>query len=108
MNKVDKIFKYSVITNICFTFLPLFIGLSGQIFTNQAIREVLLEYSFYIALFNIIVYPVCIFIFCIIFFIKLFKKNKTKKDWLILFCIFTYIVCLILFIIGCLLLSDFF
>ena len=103
-----QIFKYGTIANVCFIILPLFTGLSSQIFVNQTIKDVLLKFSFHIALLNIIIYPVCVFIFCIVFFIKLFKKNKTKKDWLNLFCIFTYIACLMLFAIGCLLLSDFF
>lgn len=101
MDKIDKIFKYSAITNTLCILLPLlFIILTlCLIYISEKISEYCFYATFFIALFGVHIYLITLAIILITFIITLFKKSKTKKDYISIFLKLAYIALLILFTI---------
>lgn len=105
MNKINKIFKYSALINTFCIFLPLLFITLSLCFVQ--ISEKVSHFCFYLAFFATF-FGSFIYIFTFItilttFIISLLKKNKIKKDYIIIFSKLIYIVFLILFTIVVLL-----
>lgn len=77
MNKVDKIFK---IISILLLFLITISIIGFTILLNFQQLELLIPIVFAIAIISSIIIPVGDLVLIIIFFIKLFSKNKIEKD----------------------------
>lgn len=99
MNKIDKIFKYSTLINTFCIILPLlFVALSlCFIQISEKISQFCFCLGFFTAFLGSFIYVLTFIIILIVFIISLFRKNKTKKDYIIIFSKFIYIVFLILF-----------
>lgn len=77
MNKIDKIFK---ITSILLLFLIVISIIGFVVLLNFQQLELLIPIVFAIAIISSIIIPIGNLVLIIIFFVKLFSKNKTKKD----------------------------
>ena len=102
MNKIDKIFKY---ISIALLFLLLILILSFlTVVINVDIFEKLLFIVVFLGIADTILIPILDLFLIFIFFIKIFSKNKTKKDWIIIILnlisiiIYTFISFLLVFI----------
>ena len=102
MNKIDKIFKYISIALLFLLLTPILSFLIVLI--NVDIFEKLLFIVIFLGFADAILIPILDLFLIIIFFIKIFSKNKTKKDWkmiilnLISIIIYTSISFLLIFI----------
>ena len=103
MNKIDKIFKYISIALLFLLLTPILCFLIVLI--NVDIFEKLLFIVIFLGFADAILIPILDLFLIIIFFIKIFSKNKTKKDWIIIILnlisiiIYTFISFLLVFII---------
>ena len=102
MNKIDKIFKYISIALLFLLLTPILSFLIVLI--NVDIFEKLLFIVIFLGFADAILIPILDLFLIIIFFIKIFSKNKTRKDWkmiilnLISIVIYTFISFLLIFI----------
>lgn len=102
MNKIDKIFKYISIALLVLLLAPILSFLIVLI--NVDIFEKLLFIVIFLGFADAILIPILDLFLIIIFFIKIFSKNKTKKDWIIIILnlisiiIYTFISFLLVFI----------
>ena len=102
MNKIDKIFKYVSIALLFLLLVPILSFLIVLI--NVDIFEKLLFIVIFLSFADTILIPILDLFLIFIFFIKIFSKNKTKKDWkiiilnLISIIIYTFISFLLVFI----------
>ena len=99
LNKTDKCFLISLITLILASVLPivlmsLIIVLSFKFnFEIPNISDIIIGILFVLFIINYtLVIPILLFTQIITFIIKIFSKNKCKKDWLII--IFNFITVL--------------
>jgi len=107
LNKTDKCFLISLITLILASVLPivlmsLIIVLSFKFnFEIPNISDIIIGILFVLFIINYtLVIPILLFTQIITFIIKIFSKNKCKKDWLII--IFNFITVLFFsFLIFC-------
>ncbi len=102
MRIIDKIFKYISITLLFLLIVPIISFLIVLI--NVDIFEKLLSIVIFLGFVDTILIPILDLFLIFIFFIKIFSKNKTKKDWriiilnLISIIIYTFISILLVFI----------
>lgn len=102
MNKIDKIFKYISIALLFLLLTPILSFLIVLI--NIDFFEKLLFIVIFLGFADTILIPILDLFLIFIFFIKIFSKNKTKKDWkmiilnLISIIIYTFISFLLVFI----------
>ena len=102
MNKIDKIFKYISIALLFLLLTPILSFLIVLI--NIDFFEKLLFIVIFLGFADTILIPILDLFLIIIFFIKIFSKNKTKKDWIIIILnlisiiIYTFISFLLVFI----------
>ena len=102
MNKIDKIFKYISIALLFLLLAPILSFLIVLI--NVDIFEKLLFIVIFLGFADAILIPILDLFLIFIFFIKIFSKNKTKKDWIIIILnlisiiIYTFISFLLVFI----------
>ena len=102
MNKIDKIFKYISIVLLFLLLTPILSFLIVLI--NIDFFEKLLFIVIFLGFADTILMPILDLFLIFIFFIKIFSKNKTKKDWriiilnLVSIIIYTFISILLLFI----------
>ncbi len=82
MNKIDKIFKYISIALLVLLLAPILSFLIVLI--NVDFFEKLLFIVIFLGFADIILILVLDLFLIFIFFIKIFLKNKTKKDWKII------------------------
>lgn len=101
MNKIDAIFKYAALINTSCILLPLLsiIFSLGFIQISERISQNFFYLAFFISLFGSLIYLITFIMIFVAFIVSLFKKNKTKKDYIIIFFKFIYIIFLILFAI---------
>ena len=103
MNKIDKIFKWVSIVLLFLALAPILSFLI--VIININIFEKLLFIVIFLGFADAILIPILDLFLIIIFFIKIFSKNKTKKDWIIIILnlisiiIYTFISFLLVFII---------
>lgn len=102
MNKIDETFKYISIVLLLLLLAPILSFLIVLI--NVDIFEKLLFIVLFLGFADTILIPILDLFLIFIFFIKIFSKNKTKKDWitiilnLISIIIYTFISFLLVFI----------
>ena len=102
MNKIDKIFKYISIALLFLLLTPILSFLIVLI--NVDFFEKLLFIVIFLGFADTILIPILDLFLIFIFFIKIFSKNKTKKDWIIIILnlisiiIYTFISFLLVFI----------
>lgn len=102
MNKIDETFKYISIVLLLLLLAPILSFLIVLI--NVDIFEKLLFIVLFLGFADTILIPILDLFLIFIFFIKIFSKNKTKKDWILiilnLICIiiYTFISFLLVFI----------
>ena len=102
MNKIDETFKYISIALLFLLLVPILSFLIVLI--NIDFFEKLLFIVIFLGLADTILIPILDLFLIFIFFIKIFSKNKTKKDWkmiilnLISIIIYTFISFLLVFI----------
>ena len=102
MNKIDKIFKYISIVLLLLLLAPILSFLIVLI--NVDIFEKLLFIVLFLGFADTILIPILDLFLIFIFFIKIFSKNKTKKDWILIILnlisiiIYTFISFLLVFI----------
>ena len=102
MNKIDKIFKYVSIALLFLLLVPILSFLIVLI--NVDIFEKLLFIVIFLSFADTILIPILDLFLIFIFFIKIFSKNKTQKDWIIIILnlisiiIYTFISFLLVFI----------
>ncbi|MBQ9149489.1 hypothetical protein IJX73_01015 [bacterium] len=101
MNKIDKIFKYTALINTSCILLPLLSIILSLSFiqVSEKISQNFFYLAFFILLFGNFIYLITFIMIFVTFIVSLFKKNKTKKDYIIIFFKFIYIIILILFAI---------
>ena len=99
MNKIDKIFKYAALINTSCILLPLLSIIFSLSFiqVSEKISQIFFYLTFFILFFGSFIYLITFIMLFITFITSLFKKNKTKKDYIIIFFKFIYIILLILF-----------
>ena len=98
LNKVDKVILISIV-GILVLIISLFLGILTEMTFER--NELLLKILFgLITLVTFFILPICIILQIITFIIKIFSKNKVKKDWIIIFVNFVSIIiqCAILFV----------
>lgn len=78
MNKINKIFKWVFIALLIMILIP--IASFVVLFFNSEQFAFLIPVVFIITFLNAILIPIGDLILIILFFVKLFSKNKTKKD----------------------------
>ncbi len=102
MNKIDETFKYVSIVLLLLLLAPILSFLIVLI--NVDIFEKLLFIVLFLGFADTILIPILDLFLIFIFFIKIFSKNKTKKDWIIIILnlisivIYTFISFLLVFI----------
>ena len=102
MNKIDETFKYISIVLLYLLLAPILSFLIVLI--NIDFFENFLLITIFLAFADIILIPILDLFLIFIFFIKIFSKNKTKKDWILIILniisiiIYTFISFLLVFI----------
>ena len=97
-NRVDKCFFISTIIILILLVVSFLLIAMFSLYENNVFLEMLLSTS---VLITILLIPISIVENIIIFLIKIFSKNKTKKDWIIILADFTLIIilCTILYVL---------
>ncbi len=97
-NKVDKCFLISTIVILILLVVSFLLIATIPLYENNVFLEMLFGTPILI---TILLIPMSIVEYVIIFLIKIFSKNKIPKDWIIIFADFTLIVilCTIIYVI---------
>ena len=89
LNKVDKCFFISAIIILILLVVSFLLIAMFSLYENNVFLEMLLSTS---VLITILLIPISIVEYIIIFLIKIFSKNKIIKDWIIILADFTLII----------------
>ena len=97
-NRVDKCFFISTIVILILLVVSFLLIATIPLYENNVFWEMLFGTPILI---TIILIPISIVEYIIIFLIKIFSKNKTKKDWIIILADFISIIilCTILYVL---------
>jgi len=90
-NRVDKCFFISTIIILILLVVSFLLIAIFSLYENNVFFEMLLSTS---VLITILLIPISIVEYIIIFLIKIFSKNKIIKDWIIVLADFTLIIIL--------------
>lgn len=90
-NRVDKCFFISTIIILILLVVSFLLIAMFSLYENNVFFEMLLSTS---VLITILLIPISIVEYIIIFLIKIFSKNKIIKDWIIILADFTLIIIL--------------
>ena len=90
-NRVDKCFFISTIIILILLVVSFLLIAMFSLYENNVFFEMLLGTS---VLITILLIPISIVEYIIIFLIKIFSKNKIIKDWIIILADFTLIIIL--------------
>jgi len=90
-NRVDKCFFISTIIILILLVVSFLLIAMFSLYENNVFLEMLLSTS---VLITILLIPISIVEYIIIFLIKIFSKNKIIKDWIIILADFTLIIIL--------------
>ena len=98
LNKVDKVILISIFGISVLIISSVLSALVGTLIFEENIQLEVLYAS--MALVTLLMLPFCIILQIITFIIKIFSKDKVKKDWIIIFVNFVSIIilCAILFV----------
>lgn len=97
-NRVDKCFFISTIVILILLVVSFLLIATIPLYENNVFLEMLLSIS---VLITILLIPISIVEYIIIFLIKIFSKNKIIKDWIIILADFISIIilCTILYVL---------
>ena len=100
LNKIDKIFLISIITMFGTFIVPIILFLFSLFFIHYKIGNIFIGLLLISVILSILIFLISYLIQIITFIIKIFSKDKVKKDWIIIFVNFVSIIiqCAILFV----------
>ena len=109
LNKVDKIFLISIITMFGTFIVPIILFLFSLFFIHYKIGNIFIGLLLISVILSILIFLISYLIQIITFFLKIFVRNKVKKDYIIVLLNFISILIagyIILMGIGIFMLVD--